>query len=195
MRTEEHKTLVIIDTETTGLIPGFHVPREIAAKVVQISADLHVTVKPEFFHLHIAIDDKIPWQVWPAKRFEKVEDANDAEQVYSLFSSYLQVFAPQPLFWAGCNPSFDRNMIEMDPRTRLGTIISKELFHYRMIDVSSMMSPLWLHNMMEGTGLRHCRKWADLEGEQSHTAMQDVDDTIVALTKFLKTLTRSTSNW
>lgn len=187
MRTVEPKTLVVIDTETTGLIPGFHVPREIAAKVVQISPSLRVTVKPEFFHLHIAIDDKIPWQVWPAKEFDgrEVGDASDAEQVYSLFSSYLQVFAPQPLFWAGCNPSFDRNMIEMDPRTKLGSLISKQLFHYRMIDVSSMMSPLWFLGGMEGTGLRHCRKWAGLEGEQSHTAMQDVDDTIVALTKYL----------
>lgn len=55
----------------------------------------------------------------------------------------------------------------------------------RRTDVGSLCLPLYLKKEVRGTGLRHLRAWAGCEGEQSHTALDDVADTIEVLHKYL----------
>lgn len=158
-------TYLAIDFETTGLIPGFHVPLEVCAVVLDGSFNAiestwtHDRVyqppeclslmEPNVLAMHLGTG---------LVRFNNdgvlyvpggVSWANVGERLQAL------TCGEERLILLGSNPTFDRGFLPRSVESQL---------HYRQLDVRSVMMAL-------GPGVA----WYEASPEKKHTAIGDVE--------------------
>jgi len=179
--------LVVVDTETGGLSPSNASITEIAAQVIEVyPGDLQLA---ETFETKCKPDRPVSPKAAEVNGYtpEAWADAPELPEALAEFTAWLDEVckrvAPHNPMWTGCNPLFDLKFFKSDAE-RHGVTLPEGL-SYRMIDVQSLCLPLLLKGEIEGLGLRHLRAWAGCEGEQTHTAMGDVNDTCQVIGAFL----------
>jgi len=171
-------TLLVVDTETGGLDPVEACIIEIAARVLIIEeGDVS---KGESFTMKIKPDRPVHPKAAAVNGYKPADwaHAREPQEALRLFRGFVQeqcnLAASRPM-WTGCNPLFDLKFYTSD-RKRHDEAEPTGL-HYRVVDVASMALPLLFSGAVHSVALRHLRAWAGCEGEQSHTAMGDVEDT------------------
>lgn len=169
--------LLVVDTETGGLDPAEACIVSIAARVLVLGQG--VLEPGEFFHTKIKPDRPVGDKAAAVNGYtpEAWADAPPADLALSLFRKWVDAVckAHDKPMWCGCNPLFDLKFYNSD-RKRFGLVEPAGLSH-RVIDVQSMAIPLLFSGEVSSVSLSALRTWAGLEGEQTHTALGDVDDT------------------
>lgn len=179
--------LIVVDTETGGLDPGEACIIELGAQVLEVSPG---ALDPgETFHTKIKPDKPVSEQAAKVNGYtlEAWADAPPAADALDRFRAWVEAvckaYGKTPPMWAGCNPLFDLKFFKSDCR-RAG-VNTPEGLSYRVIDVQSMCFPLLLRGEVSSLGLKNLRKWAGCDGEQKHTAEDDVFDTCQVIGAFL----------
>jgi len=169
--------LLVVDTETGGLDPAESCIVSIAARVLVIGKG---TLEPgAFFDTKIKPDRPVGDKAAAVNGYtaEAWVDAPPAGLALNLFRQWVESVCREydrPM-WCGCNPLFDLKFYNSD-RKRFG-LVEPDGLSYRVIDVQSMAIPLLFAGEVSSVSLAALRTWAGLEGEQTHTALGDVDDT------------------
>jgi DNA polymerase III epsilon subunit-like protein len=188
--------LLFWDVETQGLDPKVHAVLEVALAVVhlgtrQIVSQYESLVAPVGqyimhgtfpFHTHTG---KYEWIIpdFHGSRFQDV-DWSTAKTMDRILDEIGMMLSGATL--AGQNPKFDRDFI-MQAYDVLGRRSPKTDYH--QFDVASPSLFLMMSGRVPGVSLKHTREWAGFSGEQSHRAMQDVEETIGVFWKHYDTYT------
>lgn len=170
--------LLVVDTETGGLDPA-------EACIISIAAQVLVIEKGSVEFAGNAFESKIKPDRQVGKVAARVNgytpeawaDAPDCRTVLTAFRKWVEAVCKihdKPM-WTGCNPLFDLKFYNSD-RKRYDQAEPHGL-GYRVIDVQSMAIPLLFRGEVKSVSLSALRKWAGIEGEQTHTALGDVLDT------------------
>lgn len=179
--------LVVVDTETGGLDPAEACIIELAAAhVVACGGDVQAYDR---FNVRMFPDRPINPQAAEVNGYTIAEWQNTAADRPIAAMEFLHWLGTLPgdLIWCGSNVSgFDLPFMRSD-FARIGFAIpGKPKFTHRTLNTESLCFPLFARGDTEGCGLRHLRTWAGLPGEQSHTASQDVSDTIEVLRAYFQ---------
>jgi len=162
--------LAFTDTETTGLDPKIHELTEVAI----IRIDPYTLEEKARFHRYF-----LPFAP-PSEEVVKINGYSEAlwrergakpicrEDVVEI-GAVLKGSA-----FAGQNPTFDRGFIH----AAFGVYLPTLEMDYHLIDVATLAWPLVVAGLLPGMGLKHSRKLFDCAGEQTHSALQDILDTI-----------------
>jgi DNA polymerase III epsilon subunit-like protein len=169
--------LLVVDTETGGLLPSEACIIEIAA--VPLFIDEQSIELGEPFEAKIKPDRPVSAKAAEVNGYTREAwiGALTADIVLDDFRRYVDALCQvvkQPM-WCGCNPLFDLKFYNSD-RKRHGVAELQELSH-RVIDVQSMAFPLIFRGEVRGVSLAKLRAWAGMPDEQKHTALDDVLDT------------------
>jgi DNA polymerase III epsilon subunit-like protein len=181
------RELVFLDTETTGLIPGYH---EII-EVCMVKHDLETvsTIEcPErksqvynmFLPMHIdRIDPKaveyngFDMNEWIARGAIKLSEG--INEIIDYMEDCIVV---------GFNPWFDLRFIEAYCRdhnlANLMTFTNEESFsclsmHYHVIDINSMAYPLKAKGLINGVKAKDICQFFDIDYRNAHRACNDVE--------------------
>lgn len=184
--------LVVLDTETGGLEPEDACIIELAAAEIEIYSpgvpNKLGTVVQRRFHSRV----KSYKPVHPAAA--KVNGYNEAEWdkestfdvVGGDFLGWLDGIQGEGLVWCGSNVGFDLGFIASDlEHYGLPALPSKPKFSRRLLNTESLCFPLMMFGYVDSLGVNALGKWAGREGEQRHTASDDVDDCIAILREYL----------
>lgn len=183
--------LLVLDTETGGLNPAVNPLLEIAAA--------HVTVWP---HMMNGVQVRSRFESKVAPRFgaeittaaasingytpEAWSEAQRMVHVGYDFLEWLDTL-PDNLIWTGSNVQFDLDFLEYGLGTACGLDLPQPpKFKRRKLNTESLCFPLLVDRQVDSMGLAALRKWAGAEGEQTHRAMDDVNDTITVIAEFFK---------
>lgn len=177
--------LLVVDTETGGLDPAVHCIIEIAAAHVTIEGWV-VTVHDRF-NVRTLPDRAVDPQAAAVNGYTPERWADTALPMPIAARDFLAWIAelPEGLIWTGSNVTgFDLPFLRSDFARAGFELPGKPQFSRRKLNTESLCFPLFAKGEIEGCGLRHLRKWAGLEGEQHHTAAEDVADTVIAIREY-----------
>ncbi len=174
--------LLVVDTETGGLDPAVACIIEIAAQVVVVEAGKCELVDTPFVS-KMKPDRPVASQAAAVNGYtvDKWADAPLGVDALQEFRQWVETRCKEhdkPM-WCGCNPLFDLKFYNSD-RKRFGLVEPAGL-GYRVIDVQSMAIPLLFSGAVSSVSLKALRTWAGIEGDQKHTALDDVFDTCEVL--------------
>jgi len=189
-------TLLVVDTETGGLDPEVACIIEIAAQVLVIEPpdengvfDFGNLQPGEMFYAKIKPDRPVGEKAAAVNGYlpEAWHDALMPDVGLGNFRRFVEreckKARTRPM-WCGCNPLFDLKFYNGD-RKRYGQAAPDGL-SYRVIDVQSLAFPLLFCGELTGLSLAKLRAWAGIEGEQKHTALDDVHDTCEVIGALLR---------
>ncbi len=175
--------LVVIDTETGGLDPAKHCIIELAAAHVTIEGVCIAT--HDRFHSRVFPDRPVDPGAAAINGYTPEAWAVDALYPVQVARGFLDWLSGIPVFdliWTGSNVTgFDLPFLRSDFARVDLALPGKPKFTHRTLNTESLCFPLYARGETEGCGIRHLRKWAGLDGEQSHRAMGDVNDTIAVI--------------
>lgn len=171
------KDLCFIDCETGGLDPATSSIIEIAAVRVdpitlETKSALHRAVKPI---LTVGVEAAKVNGYSPEKWAER-----GAVTCAQMLSELEEIGILHSAIPAGQNPAFDMKFLRhwwttLQERGELHNDFPK--MDYHLIDVATLVVPLWTTGLIPGLSLRHTSPLFGL-GEQRHDAMSDVRQTI-----------------
>lgn len=184
--------LIVIDTETGGLDPSRACIIELAAKLVRIDVEHRSVRVPQanLFHAYVLPDRPIHPQAAAINGYRDdwwAANALPQADAFGQFLDYLDSLDYQGMMWAGSNVTgFDLPFIRTD-MARLGLLLpGKPKMSHRTLNTESLCFPLFVEGQTESCGIASLRKWAGCEGDQKHTAIDDVNDTIRVITAYFQ---------
>lgn len=183
--------LVVVDTETGGLSPSTSCIIEIAAKLVRVSGSrVKEATDALSFYSRMPPDRAVSDHAarvngYVKGEWEEHEQCEPRIDGLTRLTRWCDKYAPEGSMWCGSNVTFDLSFLESD-LSRLQLEMPSH-FSYRKVDIESLCFPLFATGRTKGIGLKHLRKWAGLGGEQRHRAIDDVNDVIAVLRKYMLT--------
>lgn len=173
------RQLIVVDVETTGLIPGIHVPLEVAAINVNSGDVIHFA--PYLDPADLAKADPDALRV--SRYFER--------GVYQHALTWDASFQQYCRLWdmlrgntfAGANPRFDVGMLLSLPTAEQ---LGGEVWHYRLPDVSSYVGGALGIDPAELDGLAGCCDRLGVINDCEHSALGDAK----AAAECFQTITR-----
>lgn len=181
--------LVVIDTETGGLDPYRHCIIEIAVALIAVSGT-ELSDVLSCYNMRMMPDMPVTKEAAAVNGYHPDTWGGfiDRRMVFLGLLDWCREVVPEGSLWCGMNVDFDLCFLKNE-LLRQAKLMPPQM-SYRKLDVGSLCFPLFAKGITEGTGLRHLRKWAGLKGEQSHSAVSDVQDTIAVLSAYLRSETR-----
>lgn len=183
--------LIVIDTETGGLYPDKHCIIEMAAAHMFIHPDeqlITTGTSTPMFHSLVLPDRPVEPQAAAINGYneESWRNARRMKDVGREFVEWLHGIKHDDLIWAGSNVvGFDLPFLRSDlARSGLG-LPGKPKFSHRTLNTESLCFPLFVKGQVEGVGIQHLRRWAGMTGEQTHTAIGDVNDALAVISRYL----------
>lgn len=166
--------LIIVDTETTGLIPGTHWPIEVAAVNVTTGQELYfVPAIPE------GALDKAEGEALRINRyFERGLYAWKGSWAASeeMWGALWKMLSGNTL--GGCNPSFDAAMIMAGYRAAKENGLrsfapTPQVWHHRLADLAAYAGPALQLAPNELVGLAQICERLGVTNDDEHTALSD----------------------
>lgn len=179
-------TIIVVDTETGGLDPKTACIIDLAAQVLHYMPGKGFMLG-ESFASRIKPDRDVHPKAAKVNGYNPIEWYGEpsGQEVLSRFKTWLEAVAREhekPM-WGGANPYFDLKFFASD--CARFEIPEPHGLSHRILDVQSLALPLFLYGEVPTLGLRHLRQWAGCEGEQKHTALDDVLDTCQVIERLI----------
>jgi DNA polymerase III alpha subunit (gram-positive type) len=161
----QDRNLAFIDSETTGLTPGYHEAIEWACVLtkpdgITILDEFEVKVKPRYPERFDA----------RAKEVNGYTEEAWAEAPPPGFAIENLLSLTQGAILVGQNVSFDENFLV----AFASAYELKTTHHYHKIDTMNLAWPLIKSGKIDGLSLTNLARWAGVEQEMPHRAMNDV---------------------
>lgn len=184
------RELIVIDCESTGLDPNFHVPIEIAAINLNTGKALRFVpeLRPEFLAqadpAAMAINRYFERRVW--------EDALSRQETQDKYELLFNMLRGNTL--GGSNPRFDADMIRRGyavansaPTTNLLAprdpgFLPDEVWYHRLQDLAAYSCGALGADPAEPPGLAAVRKALGVKSPDEHTALGDARATAECFT-------------
>ena len=184
--------LVVLDTETGGLDPVEHSLIEVAARVVDLN-HLAQHVHVHDLHFESKVAPRLPVSKgaaavngYTAVRWRAAPSLGRFSEMFSRWLAHIDAPPDGSLVWAGSNVGFDLGFLKSDLRQVGAELPGKPKFSRRLLNTESLCFPLLLRGTVSSLGVAALRKWAGLKGEQKHTALDDVNDTVAIICKYVR---------
>lgn len=176
MECDQHRRLIVVDVETTGLDPRRHVPVEVAAVNVATGETLH-------FVPHLSGKD-LSRAAGEALRINRYfewglfRQALPEQQTVACYSQLWEMLDCN--VFAGCNPRFDAAMLCNAYRGLLETadhdwLDAGEVWHYRLADLSAHAAGALGVGAADLAGLASVCRSLGVVNAGEHTALGDAN--------------------
>jgi hypothetical protein len=184
--------LIVIDTETGGLDPNQACIIELAAQLVRIDVE-HRSVRvprAKLFHAHILPDRPVHPQAAAVNGYREdwwQANAMSPVDAFDSFIDYLNGIDHEDMIWAGSNVTgFDLPFLRSDMDRVHLELPGKPKMSHRTLNTESLCFPLFVEGEISSCGIAALRKWAGCEGDQKHTAIDDVNDAIRVIAAYFQ---------
>lgn len=189
------RQLIVVDTETTGLIPGRHWPIEVAAVNVVTGEELHfVPALPEGALDHASGEALAINRYFERRLFAQRLAWNGTE---SRWDDLWEMLAGNTL--GGSNPTFDADMIVRGYTSAIhggfpsGTRPTpKPVWHHRLADLAAYAAGAFRLPPTELVGLGAVCERLGIQNEGEHTALGDARATAECFRKLERLYTYAT---
>lgn len=169
------RQLIVVDTETTGLIPGTHLPLEVAAVNVTTGEELYFVPKVPKGTFDNASDDALAinryYERGLYKQRPELWEATDSDycNLWMMLSGNT---------FAGSNPAFDAAMVTagfsaVRDRGLTPMPFVREPWHHRLADLAAYAGPALLLAPNELVGLAQICERLRVQIDGEHTALGD----------------------
>lgn len=158
------RTLTFLDLEATGTIPANDDILEVAIGLYDIKTD----------RMHTTYSSLVRFTgVLPLFHRDSFDAAELAEA--PPLDIVLERIAPllEGATIAGMRPTFDLELLYYAYQK---TGVRPPVFDYHVFDLMSPALILFCNGEIEGTALKHTRRWAGIPGTQKHRALSDIQD-------------------
>lgn len=169
--------LIVVDTETTGLIPGVHLPIEVAAVNVTTGEELHFVPKVPKGTFDNAADEALALNRYFERDLYK-QRLTSWEATDGAYCRLWEMLAGNT--FAGSNPAFDAAMVTAGfAATRQANVLAydrsfqREPWHHRLADLAAYAGPALLLAPNELVGLAQVCEALGVKHEDEHTALGD----------------------
>lgn len=169
--------IAFVDTETTGLDPSRHELIEIAV----IRVDGRTLVEKGRFAAKIKPTGEVPEAARRVNGYTPEKWAGARECCDVLLDAVRMIDGAR---WAGSNPRFDRDFVEMSAAG--AGVCAPVLGSYRLIDVSAMVEPLVVAGLMERSGMDAICEFFGLDTSRRHSAEGDAELALEAYRRILE---------
>lgn len=182
--------LIVLDTETGGLSPEKHCIIELAAKLVRIDPKDRRIDGYDQFHVRLLPDRPVDPAAAKINGYERElwqHEAHKPTHAFRQFIAWVEALGHNDMIWAGSNVlGFDLPFLRSD-MARVGLQLpGKPKMARRTLNTESLCFPVFAEGTVDSCGVAALRTWAGCEGEQKHTAVADVDDTIEIIAEYFK---------
>lgn len=170
--------LIVIDTETTGLLADQHVPIEVAAVNVTTGEVLHFVPQLDPNDLAKADPDALRLtRYFERGTYSLAQTIDDTKNSYSRLWKMLRGNT-----FAGCNPRFDAEMLchgfgrlvgTRDHRGELSYVPVKEPWRYRLTDLSAFAAGALGLDPADIPGLSDVCSLCEVTNADPHSAIGD----------------------
>ncbi|QBP29711.1 DnaQ-like exonuclease [Mycobacterium phage Typha] len=178
------RQLVVVDVESTGLIPGFHVPLEVAA--VNLDTGEELSFVPWVHPSHMAKADPVALQI---NRYYERGVFKDRLTLQQTFDRYRQLFDMlEGNTFGGANPRFDAEMVRVGysisvsvtpkPYDRLS--LPDETWQHRLQDVQAYAAGVLGFDPADPPSLVDLLEALGIDNREPHSALWDARATAEA---------------
>lgn len=184
------KYILVIDTETGGLSPEKNSIIEIAIQPCTIDGDGCEPDGP-VFHRYILPRLRVEESAAAINGYNHIKWRNlgalTSEKAMRELGQFLEGLPYNEVTWAGSNVTgFDLPFVRAEMEAHGLSLPGEPKIKRRNLNTESLCYPLYAIGLVESCGLASLRRWAGLKGEQKHSAIEDVEDTIQVIDAWMR---------